>query len=181
MLFKQLPALPSLSSLPLPSSLPTPPTAKELVKKMPLFLAKKAAWVPFGIQKSVLLKAMEQAFQEPLEDGDFEFLEGKWMKVEITDIGMTWYFSYSEEGKLIVSNQENENASIRGNLKEFMLLASRSEDPDTLFFQRRLMIEGDTEIGLEVKNLMDAVDHDSFPPLLKLIMTKGSGLANKLF
>ncbi len=178
MLLKQIPALPALPAL--PTSLPVPPSPTELVKKMPLFLARKAAKVPFGIQKNVLLKAMEQAFREPLEDGDFEFLEGKWMKVEITDLGLRWFFSYSDEGKLIVSDYENEDAGIRGNLKEFILLASRSEDPDTLFFQRRLMIEGDTEVGLEVKNLMDGVDHDSLPPLLKLIITRGSGLASKL-
>ena len=181
MLLKQFPTLPRLSSLPMPASLTKLPSPGEVARKIPLLLARNAARIPFGVQKSLLLKVMEQAFQEPLEDGDFEFLEGKWMKVEITDIGMTWFFSYSEEGGLIVSNYELENASIRGNLKEFMLLASRSEDPDTLFFQRRLMIEGDTEVGLEVKNLMDGVDHDSLPPLLKLIITKGAGLGNKLF
>ncbi len=181
MLFKQLPALPAISSLPRPSALPTPASAKALVKKIPMALARKAAIVPFSLQKKLLSKVMAQAFQEPLEDGDFEFLENKWMKVEISDIGLCWFFSYGEDGNLIVSDYEIENASIRGNLKEFIQLASRSEDPDTLFFQRKLMIEGDTEIGLEVKNLMDAVDHDSLPPLLKLIITKGSGLANKLF
>jgi predicted lipid carrier protein YhbT len=34
--------------------------------------------------------------------------------------------------------------------------AHQEEDPDTLFFQRRLVIEGDTELGLQVKNLMFA-------------------------
>ncbi|MEH6812021.1 MAG: SCP2 sterol-binding domain-containing protein [Motiliproteus sp.] len=181
MLFKQLQALPAISSLPRPSALPMPPSPKELVKKIPMALARKAAIVPFSLQKRLLSKVMGQAFQEPLEDGDFEFLKNKWMKIEISDIGLCWFFSYSEEGHLIVSDYEIENASIRGNLKEFIQLASRAEDPDTLFFQRKLMIEGDTEIGLEVKNLMDAVDHDSLPPLLKLILTKGAGLANKLF
>ena len=34
----------------------------------------------------------------------------------------------------------------------------RDEDPDTLFFARRLTIEGDTELGLMVKNALDALD-----------------------
>jgi predicted lipid carrier protein YhbT len=33
------------------------------------------------------------------------------------------------------------------------MIAARKQDPDTLFFQRRLVIEGDTELGLYVKNL----------------------------
>jgi len=48
-----------------------------------------------------------------------------------------------------------------------VLIAARKQDPDTLFFQRRLRIEGDTELGLYVKNLMDAIDLDSMPVLLK--------------
>ena len=34
----------------------------------------------------------------------------------------------------------------------------REEDPDTLFFNRKLQIEGDTELGLITKNLLDSVD-----------------------
>ena len=39
----------------------------------------------------------------------------------------------------------------------------REEDPDTLFFNRKLVIEGDTELGLVVKNLLDSVDWSSTP------------------
>jgi predicted lipid carrier protein YhbT len=49
---------------------------------------------------------------------------------------------------------------ISGNLGDFWQLASRSEDPDTLFFHRRLAIEGETEAGLYLKNLLDAMDFD---------------------
>jgi predicted lipid carrier protein YhbT len=40
----------------------------------------------------------------------------------------------------------------------FVLLALRKEDPDTLFFDRQLVIEGDTELGLIVKNALDRVE-----------------------
>ncbi|OYV75493.1 MAG: hypothetical protein B7Z66_12585 [Chromatiales bacterium 21-64-14] len=49
---------------------------------------------------------------------------------------------------------------IRGKLNDFLLLATRSEDPDSLFFSRRLALEGDTEIGLHVKNVIDAIEFD---------------------
>jgi predicted lipid carrier protein YhbT len=45
---------------------------------------------------------------------------------------------------------------------DFLQLARRAEDPDTLFFGRRLLIEGDTELGLRLKNALDALD---LPPL----------------
>lgn len=44
------------------------------------------------------------------------------------------------------------------------------EDPDSLFFQRRLRIEGDTELGLEVKNLMDSLDLDELPKIVRLAL-----------
>lgn len=39
-----------------------------------------------------------------------------------------------------------------------MQLAQRQVDPDTLFFSRRLVMEGDTELGLIVKNALDALE-----------------------
>lgn len=49
---------------------------------------------------------------------------------------------------------------IAGRLDDLVALARRDEDPDTLFFQRRLMLEGDTATGLLLKNLLDALDFD---------------------
>ena len=44
--------------------------------------------------------------------------------------------------------------------RDLARLALRLEDPDTLFFDRRLRIEGDTDLGLRIKNMLDAVDLD---------------------
>ena len=43
-----------------------------------------------------------------------------------------------------------------------MMLALRKEDPDTLFFSRRLCMEGNTELGLLVKNTLDAQELPPF-------------------
>ena len=51
--------------------------------------------------------------------------------------------------------------SITGTLHAFLRLAARYEDTDTLFFQRRLLMEGSTELGLEVKNFLDGLDVES--------------------
>ncbi|AYA41294.1 SCP2 sterol-binding domain-containing protein [Xenorhabdus nematophila] len=37
----------------------------------------------------------------------------------------------------------------------------------TLFFQRRLRIEGNTELGLHVKNLLDSTELESMPSILR--------------
>jgi len=43
----------------------------------------------------------------------------------------------------------------------------REEDPDTLFFKRKLQIEGDTELGLITKNLLDSVEWPFAEQLVK--------------
>ncbi|MDR0528444.1 MAG: SCP2 sterol-binding domain-containing protein [Zoogloeaceae bacterium] len=48
-----------------------------------------------------------------------------------------------------------------GDLHAYLKLILRQEDPDTLFFNRQLTIEGDTELGLAIKNLLDALE---WPP-----------------
>ncbi|MGB7997639.1 MAG: SCP2 sterol-binding domain-containing protein, partial [Photobacterium halotolerans] len=51
---------------------------------------------------------------------------------------------------------------------------ARKVDPDTLFFQRRLTMQGDTELGLAVKNLLDSLDLDSLPKSLHWLLTKAA-------
>ncbi|MDD2341447.1 MAG: SCP2 sterol-binding domain-containing protein, partial [Tolumonas sp.] len=60
--------------------------------------------------------------------------------------------------------------SFAAGLNDLILIAGRKEDPDSLFFQRRLRIEGDTELGLEVKNLMDSLDLDELPKIIRLAL-----------
>jgi hypothetical protein len=47
---------------------------------------------------------------------------------------------------------------VPANLSAFLQTAGRQEDPDTLFFKRELSIVGDTELGLRVKNMLDAIE-----------------------
>jgi predicted lipid carrier protein YhbT len=61
------------------------------------------------------------------------------------------------------------DVTIRAAPGDYLSLALRREDPDTLFFTRRLVMEGDTELGLIVKNALDAIDWDALPaPLARL-------------
>ncbi len=64
---------------------------------------------------------------------------------------------------------------ISGNLADFWKLASRNEDPDTLFFNRSLAIEGETEAGLYLKNLLDALDFDLQRHLQVVLGAKAGG------
>ena len=127
---------------------------------MPTLLRPSLKLVPFSAQKSLLIPALHSIFSEAIEDGDFKFLQGKWLKISITDLQLNWWLSFDRDQLIMASLEDNitEDVSFSANGDDLVLIAGRKQDPDSLFFQRRLKIEGDTELGLEVKNLIDAID-----------------------
>lgn len=90
-----------------------------------------------------------------------EHLQDKRLWLTITDTGNTWRFRI-QDGRFRPDRIHSEpEIHISGNLNHFLLLALRKEDPDTLFFARQLSMEGNTEDGLYLKNMMDAMEFDS--------------------
>lgn len=55
-------------------------------------------------------------------------------------------------------------------LDALVLLASQTVDSDTPFFNRKLKITGDTELGLEIKNLFDQFDLEILDKPFKKIL-----------
>ena len=151
----------------------------QLVQNAASILRSPVHLLPQSVQKKALLEGLKTVFKEALEDGDFEFLEDKWLKVEVKDMQLSWYISYADERLVVADKLMQEDVAFRGNLNDLVLIAGRKEDPDTLFFQRRLSIEGDTELGLEVKNLMDSVDLQSLPKPLQTLLNQLADFVQK--
>lgn len=91
-----------------------------------------------------------------------DFMEGKRLKLSITDTGNCWQFIILDN-RLLDEKKAKAVADvhIQGDLKTFLLLAIGKEDPDSLFFLRDLSLEGNTEDGLYIKNIIDAMDFDT--------------------
>jgi predicted lipid carrier protein YhbT len=85
-------------------------------------------------------------------------LNGKKLRIRVTDARLSFNFQWTN-GRFVPSgNQDEPDLTIGASAHDFLLLARRQEDPDTLFFSRRLSMEGDTELGLLVKNTLDAIE-----------------------
>lgn len=136
-----------------------------MVLSAPKILVFPSQLLPFFIQQKCLNEILSRVFKEAIEDGDLDFLEDKWLKVTITDLKLTWFLSFENDQIIIKENAPTTDVSFSAPMNDLILVAGRKEDPDTLFFQRRLSIEGDTELGLEVKNLLDNIEFDNLPPL----------------
>jgi len=91
-----------------------------------------------------------------------DHMEGKRLQLTIKDTGNCWKFII-RNNRLVDDAKLNTVADVHisGDLKTFLLLATGNEDPDSLFFSRHLSIEGNTEDGLYIKNLIDAMDFDT--------------------
>jgi predicted lipid carrier protein YhbT len=154
--------------LSLPFSLPMPPASR--VQQVSLGLVKFARWTPKALQQQVAQRLLNQIFAESIEDGDLDFLEDKFLRMEITDAQFAMSLTViAVEDRLRIRclDVNSPDAVIRGNLASFVKLSAKTVDADTLFFQRKLVMEGDTAVALEFKNLTDAFDLDQLPKSLR--------------
>ncbi|HCB1404837.1 TPA: SCP2 domain-containing protein [Klebsiella pneumoniae] len=140
-----------------------------LVHFGPSLMSVPVKLAPFALKRQVLEQVLSWQFRQALAEGELEFLEGRWLSIHVRDIGLLWYTSVVD-GRLVVSQQADANVSFSADASDLLMIAARKQDPDTLFFQRRLVIEGDTELGLYVKNLMDAIELEQMPKALRVML-----------
>lgn len=96
-------------------------------------------------------------------------LSGKRFRLCIDDVPVALTFEIAVDG--LRRSTLEPDVTLRGTLQDFIALARRREDPDTLFFQRRLAVEGETETGLHLKNLLDGWDYD-VPAHLRAVLPR---------
>lgn len=129
---------------------------RKLLRGLPRQLLLPVGLLPPRISQRSLIFFCNRLFAAALAAGDLGFLERRIVSIEAEDAGVGVRLS-AERGRLIVpALSQRADVSIRGSTYELLLLASRREDADTLFFQRRLRMEGCTELGLNLKNFLDA-------------------------
>jgi predicted lipid carrier protein YhbT len=89
-------------------------------------------------------------------------LEGKYLRVQVTDAGLTLDFTVRHGWFAPSPAVARADVTLAATAYDFLCLATREEDPDTLFFARRLVMQGDTDLGLLVKNSLDAAEWPAF-------------------
>ena len=129
----------------------------------PSLLAKPLSLVPGRLHATLVSGVMNQLLAGPINDGDLDFMSGRQLRVEVIDAGIGLDLCFDGGRLLAAGSGKSPDLIFRGNVHDFLLLATRREDSDSLFFQRRLKIEGDTELGLAIKNFLDAIEMESLP------------------
>lgn len=119
----------------------------------------------------VLARLLNAALKRPIARQDFLPLHGKRIAIHVRNTGLQMYFTVEQDGFRAIRKTAQPDLSITATAHDYYLLASRQEDPDALFFSRRLLVEGDTELGLIAKNTLDGL---SPPDWLETLLSRNS-------
>lgn len=112
--------------------------------------------------------------------GEAAGLDSRVLAVEVHDLDARWTFTL-RAGRLVLGERDAvADATIRGRAAEFLMLTGRVEDPDTLFFQRRLEVTGDTTVGLTTRNLLDRLCWEDLPLALRIVLNRAGRLGQRI-
>ena len=122
------------------------------------------------IASAGLATALNIFLRRKLPDELFEKLAGR--HVEIAIAGSKVRAGFRVKGRHFVPERPvaEPYLRIRASARDFAAIAARVEDPDTLFFNRRLVVEGDTEAALLVKNTLDNLEVPRTRALLRRVL-----------
>ena len=161
---------------------PSSKTAKSHpVLPTPLTLPLKV--LPSFVHNKVLVTALNRMFTNELKEGELDFLQEKIVHISIEDAGIEYRFTLNNNKLVAADKNCSPDLILQGTVYNYLLLASRQEDTDTLFFSRRLHMQGDTELGLYIKNFLDGMDMDShkIPAYLESVLQKSLPMYERLF
>ncbi len=126
---------------------------------LPPQLVNVVARLPAAPPSLAFTAAANRLLWPALKPLDWQALVGRRYAIRVKDLGLSLRFTLTQNG--FKPDNGAPDLTISATARDFLLLLARREDPDTLFFSRRLVSEGDTELGLIVKNLLDALDPES--------------------
>ncbi|OIP14903.1 MAG: sterol-binding protein [Comamonadaceae bacterium CG2_30_59_20] len=106
----------------------------------------------------LFVTALNLALAKQLNADVTQMLVGKKLRLRVLDAQWTFDFAWRNNRFTACKNAGAADLTISASAHDFVKLARRQEDPDTLFFNRRLAMEGDTELGLLVKNTIDSIE-----------------------
>lgn len=140
--------------------------------------ARFAPWLrmlPPTLQRRGMERALARVLAVPMAAGTLDFMHGRRLGIDISDLDLHWVIEGRDRHLWVVDAAPE--ASVRGSATDLLLLASRLEDADTLFFQRRLVLTGDTELGLTARNLLERLPWESIPLGVRIGLNRGARVA----
>lgn len=113
--------------------------------------------LPMQPPSMVLALAMSKLLLPRLPADAKAALSGRSVEVAVTDLGLAMKLQLGERGFALAPQSRPVALRIAAALPDYLRLLRGEDDADRLFFERALVMEGDTEMGLVLKNTLDAL------------------------
>ena len=133
-------------------------TVTRQLPECPALVAAVLQRLPVFPGNVLLSTALNAVLAKHLPPDVAALMQGRSFRIHVKDARLAFDFSWSGSRFVPLPRQAQPDLTISASGPDFLKMARREEDPDTLFFSRRLSMEGDTELGLVVKNTLDALE-----------------------
>jgi len=122
-----------------------PDSVKNNSPRLPRLFAAPFSLLPNPVHSRLIALALNKALEEQIREGELDFLQHRSLAIKVRDAGITFALTFDGNRLMARGHGGVSDLSIAGTVYDFLLLVGREEDPDTLVFQRRLVMQGDTE------------------------------------
>lgn len=122
--------------------------------------ARLRGWVrrlPVQPPSFVLARVLDRVLLARLPADSRAALSHRTVEVEVSDLGLRVRLQLDAGGFRVAPAASATALRIVAPAASFRRLLSGEEDADRLFFERALVMQGDTEMGLVLKNTLDAI------------------------
>lgn len=145
--------------------------------RLPSLMVFPIRFIPPWIHPTILVTVLNRVLQQNLQEGELDFLHQRMVLIQVADMQVSVCLTVVGNKFVACKKTKGYDLLIEGMTYDFLLLATGREDADTLFFNRRLRLEGETELGLYVKNFLATQEPQQLlGPLFNLLEVTTRGL-----
>ena len=105
----------------------------------------------------VLARVLDRVLLPKLPADARAALGNRTVEVAISDLGLRVRLQLATGGFRVAPSRSETALRIVAPVASYLRLLRGEDDADRLFFERALVMEGDTEMGLVLKNTLDAI------------------------
>ncbi|MFO1283600.1 MAG: SCP2 sterol-binding domain-containing protein [Burkholderiales bacterium] len=145
---------------------PTPPGARPVARaerfRLPGIVSDIGSRLPAWPLSFATARTLSLVAPKLMGDEDLDALEGVRFRIRVLDTGIAVSMRVHSRRFQAIGADDAVDVTFGADALDYARLAARRADPDTLFFERRLSIDGDVEAGLRLRNLLDAIELPSW-------------------
>lgn len=113
--------------------------------------------LPIEPPSFVMARVLDRILLPRLPPDAHQILSNRTVEIQVTDIGLCMRLQLGANGFRVAPAGGGADLRILAPAASYLRLVRGEDDADRLFFERALIMEGDTEMGVVLKNTLDAI------------------------